>query len=278
MASVLVASAIGAVTQWQLLQWVGWDNLWRHLPDTRIDLLQQSLKFLSTFLYGSLACFAYVNQRTARLAAERLRSAELARAKSRRRTLESRLQAMQARVEPEFLFNTLAQVRTLYEKDGETAGRMLEDLIAYLRAALPHLRDSSSTLGQEIALARAYLDIVRIRLGDSLSFTIDLPESLADATMPAMILLPLIDQVLSGDAPNGQGRRAIHVGAAARDGRLALEIVDSGDALQPGTHTACLDAIEQRLQAISARSVSRNSSATSPRTSGTSTMRPASAT
>jgi sensor histidine kinase YesM len=76
----------------------------------------------------------YVNRRTARLAARRLYNAELARATSRRRTLESRLQAMQARVEPQFLFNTRAQVRELYVRDAGAAGRMLEDLIAYLRA------------------------------------------------------------------------------------------------------------------------------------------------
>jgi sensor histidine kinase YesM len=107
------------------------------------------------------------------MAADRMRAAELARTLSRRRTLESRLQAMQARVEPQFLFNTLAQVRELYERDAVVAGRVLDDLISYLRAALPHLRESSSTLGQEIALARAYLDIMQVRLGERLEFSID---------------------------------------------------------------------------------------------------------
>ena len=83
---------------------------------------------------------------------------------------------MQARVEPQFLFNTLAQVRQLYDSDAPLAGKMLDDLIAYLRAALPHLRESSSTLGKEAALARAYLDIVRVRLGERLAFDIVIPE------------------------------------------------------------------------------------------------------
>ena len=67
---------------------------------------------------------------------------------------------MQARVEPRFLFNTLAQVERLYEIDAQRADRMLDDLIVYLRAALPQLRETTSTLSREIELAKAYLNIV----------------------------------------------------------------------------------------------------------------------
>ena len=86
---------------------------------------------------------------------------------------------MQARVEPQFLFNTLAQVERLYEPMPTLAGRMLDDLIAYLRAAMPAMRGTSSTVAQEIELARAYLDIVRMRLGDRLRVSIDVPPASA---------------------------------------------------------------------------------------------------
>jgi Histidine kinase len=103
---------------------------------------------------------------------------------------------MQARVEPPFLFNTLAQVKRLYEMDATLAQRMLDDLVAYLRAAMPHMRDTSSTMKQEIELARAYLDIVKIRLGDRLAFDIQVPEGAGDVRMPPMMLLPLIDHAV----------------------------------------------------------------------------------
>jgi sensor histidine kinase YesM len=73
---------------------------------------------------------------------------------------------------------------------------MLDDLIAYLRAALPHLRESTSTLGREIDLARAYLNIIQVRMGERLAFDIDVPSSARDARMPPMMLLPLIDHAL----------------------------------------------------------------------------------
>jgi LytS/YehU family sensor histidine kinase len=205
--------------------------------------------FLSFMLYGGMAIPVYINRRTARLAADRLRTAELARAQSRRRTLESRLQAMQARVEPQFLFNTLAQVRDLYERDTVIAGRVLDDLISYLRAALPHLRESSSTLGQEIALARAYLDIMQVRLGDRLEFSIDVPEAAKGARMPPMMLLPLIDHALVYGLQPGDSRGTIGITTQADHGRLRLAITDSGVAFLPDTRADGLESIAQRLQA-----------------------------
>jgi len=206
--------------------------------------------FSSALLYGILACWVYVNHFTARRADNRMRAAELVRAKSRRRTLESRLQAMQARVEPQFLFNTLAQVRELYERDVAVAGRMLDDLIAYLRAALPHLRESSSTLGQEIALARAYLDIMRVRLGERLAFEIDVPEAVKDARIPPMMLLPLIDHALVYGLQPGDAGGTIAITTEAEGGRLRLTITDSGVSFLPGTHAGHLENIVERLQAL----------------------------
>jgi hypothetical protein len=118
-------------------------------------VMQPFQVFLGFFFHGLIVSFIYLNRRTARAAAERRRRAELVRTQAQRSTFESRLQAMQARVEPQFLFNTLAQVQALYETDPTLADGMLDELIAYLRAALPHLRESTSTLGKEVELVRA---------------------------------------------------------------------------------------------------------------------------
>jgi hypothetical protein len=249
LAALVVGCAFGAVVQWHLLMSVGWDNIIARLPQD-MRAAQPLNRFFNWLLYSTLACFVYVNLRTARLAADRMRAAELARALSRRRTLESRLQAMQARVEPQFLFNTLAQVRELYERDADVASRVLDDLIAYLRAALPHLRESSSTLGQEITLARAYLDIMRIRLGKRLTFSIDVPEATKAARMPPMMLLPLIDHALVYGLQPADSSGTIRITTEAAAGRLRLAITDSGVAFLPDTHADGLDSIAQRLHAL----------------------------
>ena len=163
-------------------------------PD--IVVTQPAAMFFEFLIWGSIVVFIYVKRRNALLADKRMHAARAQRAEARRCTLESRLQALQARVEPQFLFNTLAEVRDLYDIDPALGGRMLGDLIAYLRAALPHFRESSSTVGREVELAEAYLRIMHARLGDRFDFAVDVPPAAFSARMPAMILLPLIDRLL----------------------------------------------------------------------------------
>ncbi|HUL95664.1 MAG TPA: histidine kinase, partial [Usitatibacter sp.] len=88
----------------------------------------------------------------------RFHRAESERHRLEKNLLEAKLQLMQAQVEPHFLFNTLASVQFLTETDPPQASKMLGHLLAYLRAALPQLRRASTTLGQEVELAEAYLN------------------------------------------------------------------------------------------------------------------------
>jgi hypothetical protein len=201
-------------------------------------------------LVGSAAVFLYAGRRAALRTGERLRTAELERIRLSKLALESRLQAMQARVEPQFLFNTLVQVERLYELDAELAPRMLDDLIAYLRAAMPLMRDTSSTLAQEFELARAYLDIVRVRLGERLAFTIQTPSGGEDIRMPPMMLLPLIDHAIvrGFTPPNAVG--AISIRSDVDNGRLRLTITDSGAGFVPETGGEGLATIRERLTAL----------------------------
>ena len=204
------------------------------------------------------AVFLYADRRAARKTATRLRSAELDRTRRSRLAFESRLQAMQARIEPQFLFNTLAQVERLYEDDPAQAGNMLDALISYLRAAMPMMRDTSSTVGREIELARAYLDIVRLRLGERLSVAIEAPPGADDIRMPPMMLLPLIDHaIVRGLEPAtgagvgaGAGAGAIRIHTDVRDGRLRLLIRDSGVGFAPETGGDGIAALRERLDAL----------------------------
>ena len=201
-------------------------------------------------LIGSAAVFLYASRRAALRTAQQLRTAELERIRRSKLALESRLQAMQARVEPQFLFNTLVQVERLYELDAQLATRMLDDLIAYLRAAMPLMRDTSSTVAQEFELARAYLDIVRVRLSERLAVTMETPSGGEDMRMPPMVLLPLIDHaIVRGFTPtNAEG--AISIRTDVTNGRLRLTITDSGAGFVPETGGEGLATIRERLTAL----------------------------
>jgi hypothetical protein len=181
---------------------------------------------LTGFSVSGVFVLAYFTYRHDVALAEALQRAELIRVELRKKTLESSLQVMQARVEPEFLFNTLRGVGDLYESDHEAAERMLDNLIVYLRAALPQMRSSQSTLGREIQLAQAYLEIERIRVGDRLRIDIVAPEELASATFPPMVLLPLIEALALRDATTQE--RRLRVDARLEPSALVIELNCTG--------------------------------------------------
>jgi histidine kinase len=255
--AALVGCAVGVVAL-QIF-----DNLWSALiltgpaPAAR-PWLQGNAKrwFMPIFnltnwlLIGSAAVFVYAGRRAALRAEARLRAAELDRVRRSKLALESRLQAMQARVEPQFLFNTLLQIERLYQFDPELAAHMLDDLIAYLRAAMPLMRDTSSTVAQEFELARAYLDIVRLRLGERLAVNIETPPGAEHIRMPPMMLLPLIDHAIVRGFASPSAEGAISVRSTVQAGRLHLTIADSGAGFVHGAGGEGLDAIRERLTAL----------------------------
>ncbi len=168
---------------------------------------------------------------TARLAAE-ARQSELS-----RQLAESQLKLLQLQVEPHFLFNTLASARQLAEKGAPDAARLVGDLIVFLRAATPALRESRTTLAAEGELVRAYLSIMRTRLGRRLEFAVTVPSALSDAPLPPGMLITLVENAIKhGIEPWPPGGR-IDVTARDAGGRLEVSVADTGAGLE-GTPVA----------------------------------------
>ena len=201
---------------------------WTLLLDTQ-QLLARIVWSAANFgLTGGLALAVYVRFRSARLAREAFNAAELERIAASRAVLASRLAAMQARVEPRFLLGTLAQVESLYDRDPKAGDRMLDGLIAYLRAALPQLRSQRSTLKQEVQLAESYLRIMQIRMGSRLDCRVDVRPELGDCDFPPMMLLPLIEDALrNGLEPLLHGG-TIAITADVDGDRVRVRISDDG--------------------------------------------------
>jgi LytS/YehU family sensor histidine kinase len=135
---------------------------------------------------------------------------------------------MRAQIEPHFLFNSLANVKRLCRTDAEAAITMLDNLVHYLRAALPRLRDAQSTLGQEAELVDAYLAVLKIRFGARLDYAIDVPAALRAHTFAPMMLLTLAENAIKhGITPSSRGG-SIMIRAEAVDGCLVVRVSDSG--------------------------------------------------
>jgi LytS/YehU family sensor histidine kinase len=155
-----------------------------------------------------------------------------------RRVAEAELATMQAQIEPHFLFNTLGSIEALIETDPPRAARTMANLIEYLRAAMPQMRDAAakSTLGQQAALSRSYLDIMKARMEERLDYRIDVPEGLSSAEFPPMMMQTLVENSIKhGLEPKAQGGR-IDVRAEVAHGKLVVTVTDSGAGYAPGTN------------------------------------------
>jgi sensor histidine kinase YesM len=188
--------------------------------------------------------------REARVRAEMLK-AEADRNMLSRQAIEAELKLMQAQIEPHFLFNTLASVQFLTETDPPKAGMMLGHLLSYLRAALPQLRSNSTTLGQEIELAQAYLSIMQMRMGSRLSFSIDVPEQLRSHAFPPMLLMSLVENAVKhGLEPQAAGG-TIRIEAHPRGDQLAVSVADNGRGLAGAIGKGVgLTNLRERLRAL----------------------------
>lgn len=174
---------------------------------------------------------------------------ELERSELERKALDSRLRLLQAQVEPHFLFNTLANVRELVDSGSPQASTVLDSLIAYLRAAVPRLQESGTTMGQELELVRAYLELMHMRMPDRLQFALQADEAATGLRCPPTTLLTLVENaVRHGIDPSEEGGR-IDVRVRVQGGRCLAEVSDTGVGLKRagGSLGTGLSTLRERL-------------------------------
>ena len=175
--------------------------------------------------------------RRQRASVSAMHRAEVDRLALEREMAEARMQVMQAQIEPHFLFNTLANVRRLYQTDSAAGQVMLDNLMRYFAVALPRMRQADSDLGREAELIEAYLGVHRVRMGARLSYRVDIPPELRSVRVPPMMLLTLVENAIKhGLNPLPEGG-FIRVRAAVEDGALLLEVSDSGRGFHEGEGT-----------------------------------------
>jgi signal transduction histidine kinase len=172
--------------------------------------------------------------------------------KLERAVLEARMEALQAQIEPHFLFNTLASIDQLIETDPPRASRMQQSLIRYLRSAMPRLRDGSRpSLGQQVELSRAFMEIMSVRMEQRLQPVIDVPEGLKTAVFPSTMLQTLVENAIKhGLEPKPEGGR-LEIGAEIVDGQLAVHVLDNGVGFSPKAEGGVgLANVRERLKAL----------------------------
>ena len=160
---------------------------------------------------------------------------------------EARLQALQARIRPHFLFNSINAALSLIRSDPKRAETALEDMADLFRVFMADNRHLVR-LEQEVALCRQYLGLEQLRMGDRLKVVWHIENMPKDALVPPLILQPLLENaVCHGIEPNPQGG-VIGIDIFARGQQLHMVVRNpKGEAVRPGNRMA-LSNIRERLQ------------------------------
>ena len=141
---------------------------------------------------------------------------------------EARLSMLHAQVEPHFLYNTLASAQLLTRSDPARADLMLGHLITYLRNSLPRNEDGMSTVGEELDRTQAYLEIMKIRMGERLLLNVQVPESARAVPLPTMMLQTLAENAIKHGLEPVPGGGNLWIFARERDGQLGITVADDG--------------------------------------------------
>jgi sensor histidine kinase YesM len=182
---------------------------------------------LTVIISAILATVFFARERQAKAEAEFQR--ERARVEAAEKQIRvAQLQVLEAQIEPHFLYNTLANVISLIDAEPATAKHMIERLIDYLRRAAVITGGADATLGRQVDLLRAYLDLIVLRMGSRLSYRIDVPPELAALPLPPMLLQPVVENAIKhGIEPKISGGE-VSVTARRHGDRLLLAVTDDG--------------------------------------------------
>jgi signal transduction histidine kinase len=185
---------------------------------------------------GGLAALYYLGERRriaqyqARLQVERLRA--------ERDAANMQLAVLQAQVEPHFLFNTLASVRSLIATEPKRAAEAIDALSNYLRATLPRLRGAQvdeTTLSEQIQLCTGYLELIRVRMAGRLEVRVEASEAVRALPFPPLILLTLVENAVTHGIEPKVGPGTIAIIASVEQDMLTVQVEDDGAGLTPGT-------------------------------------------
>jgi hypothetical protein len=194
-------------------------------PDPAQDLRNSVLITLLAGIAGSYYFYS----------AARNRYFERKMAEAHKHADEARLKLLETQLEPHMLFNTLANLRALIGVDPIRAQAMLDHMIAYLRATLNASRAASHSLQAEFDRIRDYLELMAIRMGPRLQFTLDLPAALAQAKVPSLLLQPLVENAIQHGLEPKVGGGEIRVAARREGDTLTVEVCDTGVGLSGNT-------------------------------------------
>jgi sensor histidine kinase YesM len=235
-ASILVMVALGGLVAGVLLMWVGllaggdfWPQYWFALR-------------VSSVIGVGVGCSAFAYERLRDKLEEtklELRTRELEQERAQKLFAEARLSSLESRIHPHFFFNTLNSIAALIPEDPKRAEDIVNRLAALLRFSLDSGRNSLVPLAQEIKIVRDYLEIEKVRFGERLRYSIDVPPQLETTQVPRLAVQTLVENSVKHAIAARREGGEVRISAQKTDAGLALSVSDTGpgfrlEQAQPG--------------------------------------------
>lgn len=179
------------------------------------------------------------------------------REKNARQESESQLRMLRAQIEPHFLFNTLGAVQTLAEQGAAAkAAQLTANLIVFLRACMHEIRSERISLREEFAMVQAYLEVMKVRMGQRLDFSLNLPDELATITLPSMMVLSLAENAIKHGLEPSLTGGVVNISARCEGDEIRICVSDTGVGLSetPGSGIGLENVRERLLLAFGAQS------------------------
>jgi sensor histidine kinase YesM len=242
-----LVSLLGVTLGFILISMVMYAQLPRFLLDPQWIATSAAISLLISAI---LSVIFFARARSARaevaLQGERLRAERI-----EREAALANLRALQAQIEPHFLFNTLANVTSLIDPEPGTAKRMLESFIRFLRESLAATRLQETTLGRERELIAAYLDVLQVRMRERLRYRVHVPPELESFALPPMLLQPVVENAIAhGLEPKVEGGE-VDVSARREDRHVTIDVADTGVGFGDATRGGVgLTNLRERLKAL----------------------------
>ncbi len=184
--------------------------------------------FFVNFHFSIAIYWAVVAIHQAILYYRKYRERELKTSQLEARLAQSRLQVLKMQLHPHFLFNTLNAISELIHRNPDVADRMITDLSDLLRMSFENLEVQEIPLSQELEFLRKYLEIEQTRFHDRLEVKMEIAADTLDASVPNMILQPLVENAIKhGISPKADGGH-INVTAGRSNGHLQIRVSDDG--------------------------------------------------
>jgi sensor histidine kinase YesM len=246
---VLVLVPVGCLIVQALLTSVGvmpWRYFWsQYFSNMRVCIPLAGVFGLGALVHSSL-------RERLEATEQKLREKELAEERARKLAVEARLQSLEARIRPHFLFNTLNSISSLITSDPARAEQMVGRLATLLRISLDTSERPLISMREELAIVHSYVDIESTRFGDKLRASFDVPADLQEAQVPPMAVQSLVENAVKHGINLQAGDGEIRITASGEDGNLRIQVSDSGPGFDltvvPAGHG--LENLVERLNAL----------------------------